>query len=362
MHRVLTLVSLTVIILVLGSAVGAQQVATQTLPPGLVGGVGGSASSWPFNATADHKWQWVFDTSLFAFQAPIVVQELSIRLSSPTATSAGGTFSNVTVTLASSPNDYRLNAAPPAGQDPVFANNLGGDASVVRTGPWVSGPVAAGSWIPLGITPGFTYDPSAGLDFVIQIEKCGTVSTFGSTFDMVTGPSGTVFANRYGHLTDCAATMRNNSANEAVLVVKLDYTAAPVTWQVNQPAATLVLDGGTGGGFGPITATRPVGQPAPLAATSTEVGSGFDAAFSLLPGVPLGGGALFTGGGQIVNLDLTDPSLLFIFNLGFNIPFTPATVNWSLPVPGTTSAQLVVLDPSQADGFALSALNTLVVL
>lgn len=346
-------------VIVLAHAAAAQTVATQTLPPGLSGTPGGSVSSWPFNTAADQKWQWVFDTSLFLQQGPMVIQEVSIRLSS-SATSAGGMFSNVIVTLASSPNDYRLNAIPPLGQDPVFANNLASDAQVVRSGPWNSGPVASGAWIPLGITPGFAYDPSAGLDLVIQIEKCGTTNVFGSTFDLISAASGTLGANRYGHTSDCAAAMRNNSANEAILVVKLDYTSAPMTWQTNQPAATLVLDGGTSTGFGPITAVRPAGQPAPLVATSSLTGAGWDAGVSALPGVPLGGGAIPTPGGQIVNLNFTDPNLVILFGMQFTNAFAAANLNWSLPVPGTSSAQLIVLDPGQLDGFALSAVNSLI--
>ena len=78
-------------------------------------------------------------------------------------------------------------------------------------------------------------------------------------------------------------------------------------------------------------------------------------------GVPLGAGALPTPGGQIVNLDLTDPTLTFVLGLGFVVPFAPISSSFSIGSPGILSAQLLVLDPGLADGLALSALNTLVV-
>jgi hypothetical protein len=77
--------------------------------------------------------------------------------------------------------------------------------------------------------------------------------------------------------------------------------------------------------------------------------------------VPLGGGGISTAGGQTINLDLTDPNLVFLFGLQFGLPFVPVNANVGLPVPGTLSFQLVILDPTQVAGFSLSALNTLIV-
>ena len=362
-----TAVAATICFVLLGLVrpVPGQGPSTQTLPPGYSNTGGNAVSSWPFNTLDDQKWQWVYDSSLFVQQGPMVIQELWLRFSSAGATSAGASIGDVTITLASSPNNYLANPAPPAGQDPVFANNLGPDATLVRTGPFVVGIVGGGvgvaNWIPLGIASGFTYDPSLGLDLVVQVEKCGTAMSFGTTFDMVTLAPTQLGATRYGHLNDCAAVTRNNFANEAVLVMKLDYAPLAPTWQINQVAASLIFDGGISSGFAPITSARSVGQTVPVSMVSNLPGQPFDIGIGFQLGVPVGAGAITTPGGQILNLNVSDPSLSFLLGLQFTLPISNLTLPFALQTPATMSLQLVVLNPGVVDGFSLSALNTLIV-
>ena len=197
---------------------------TQTLPSGFLNTDGNGATSFPQNTTNDHKWQWHYDSAEFSSTSPITISEIWVRASSPGSTVQAFDFPSFTVTLATATTDYTV-----SGHDPVFANNLSSDATVVRSGPWTGGPVAASggstaTWIPLGLTTAFVYDPTQGDDFIVQIEKCGTNSTWGTTMDGSAGGSGTNGGNRYGDTSNCAGTSHSFNNNEFVPIVKIDYT------------------------------------------------------------------------------------------------------------------------------------------
>ncbi len=197
---------------------------SQTLPAGFLTADGNGATSFPQNNTNDHKWQWHYDSAQFQSTGPITITEVWVRASTATASVAAFSFPSFVVTMASSPTDYTV-----AGHDPVFANNLNGDATVVKTGAWSSAAVPAsggstGTWIPLGLTGSFTYDPTAGDDFVIQIEKCGTNATWGATMDGASGAAGVNGGNRYGDTTNCSAASSSFNNNEFVPIVKIDFS------------------------------------------------------------------------------------------------------------------------------------------
>lgn len=205
----------------------AQQSAT--LPSGYLVASGNSSTSYPFSNASDHKWQWHYDASQLATSGPVVITEIWVRASAPTANLSAFSFPNLTVTLASSPTDYSVSGSlgqPP--HDPVFANNLNLDATVVRSGPFIGGPVTASggvsaTWIPLGLTPTFIYDPTTSQDFVMQIEKCGTTTQWDTSLDGISGAAGVVLGNRYGEIASCAATASTFQNNEFVPVIRLDY-------------------------------------------------------------------------------------------------------------------------------------------
>ncbi|NRA96150.1 MAG: lamin tail domain-containing protein [Planctomycetes bacterium] len=229
----------------------------QTLPAGFLAVNGGAATSYPQNTTTDHKWQWHYDSGEFQAAQPITITEVWVRASSASATVAAFNFPSFVVTMASSPTDYTV-----AGHDPVFANNLNSDATVVRSGAWSGAAVPASggtssTWIPLGLTSSFTYDPTQGDDFVIQIEKCGTVATWATTMDGSSGTAGVNGGNRYGDTASCVAATHSFNNNEYVPIVKIDYSV---------------------GGLSANFAASPTSGPAPLNVQFTDQSTSDDPA------------------------------------------------------------------------------------
>ena len=130
--------------------------------------------------------------------------------------------------MASSPTDYSVagNGTLP-GHDPIFANNLNSDATVVRPGaPWIDPAPPAATWLPLGMVVPFTYDPTLGNDFVFQIVKCGTNATWGQSIFGATGSAGANGGNRYGSTSSCAATSSTAQNNEYVPIILIDHNPA----------------------------------------------------------------------------------------------------------------------------------------
>jgi hypothetical protein len=201
----------------------AQPSLSQTLPRGFDAGTGGSGSAFPFNNTNDHIWQWHYDSGQFNAMGPIRILEISVRPLSP-AQAAAFSFPSVEVVVASSPTDYSVagNGTQP-GHASAFAANLNPDQLVVRpASPWsIATPTS--NWIPFGLTNSFLYDPTQGLDFVVQIRKCGTNVTWGASIFGATGSAGQVGGNRYGDQTNCMATNFSFNNNEYVPIVKIDY-------------------------------------------------------------------------------------------------------------------------------------------
>ena len=59
--------------------------------------------------------------------------------------------------------------------------------------------------------------------------------------------------------------------------------------------------------------------------------------------------------GQIVNANIAHATTVFLFNLGFTVPFAPFAIPVVQPVPLDLYSQMINLDPTQADGIAISA-------
>jgi len=191
---------------------------SQSLPPGFLTIEGNGSSSYPFNATADHKWQWHYDSSTFAATGPVLISQVYVRSTSLSANMSFD-FPALEVVMASSPTDYQV-----LGHDPVFDNNLNPDATVVRVmAPWGGNNVPPLTWISLEMDQPFLYDPSLGHDFVLQLRKCGNNVTWGESIDGQSGMSGTVGGNRYGDLADCNATSQTFNNNEFVPVIRIDW-------------------------------------------------------------------------------------------------------------------------------------------
>ena len=225
---------------------------SQTLPSGFDNVQGTSGTSFPQNTTSDHKWQWHYDNVNFTQTGPITITEVYVRALNPGDTVNAFDFTNFTVTLSEATTDYQVGA-----HDPIFANNLGAGSltQVVRTGQWSSPSIppsggATSTWIPFGLTTPFVYDPTSGEDFIVQIEKCGTVATWGVSMDGTPFPAapGTNRGNRYGDTSNCASLQSSFSNNEFVPIVRIDYmggggTTVYCTAKVNSLGCTPAISG-----------------------------------------------------------------------------------------------------------------------
>ncbi|MAG57348.1 MAG: hypothetical protein CMJ83_13730 [Planctomycetes bacterium] len=130
----------------------------------------------------------------------------------------------------------------------------------------------------------------------------------------------------------------------------------PQDYQLNTPGAALDIDGAIGAFCAPAAVTLAVGQAGTANATSiTGIGNPWDVALTIAPAVPAGGGALTTGGGQLLNIDIADPSFVTVFNLLANSPpFANLSVPLNFPGPATWAMQMVVIDPTTVSSLAFS--------
>ncbi len=333
-----------------GSLFG-QSACQQTLPAGWDGLDGPATVGNPFNVNLSQKWQYVYDSSNFVIQAPISITQLYVRAALPGFTGPGGTLNSLVVTMASCPFNFAAASA-------TMSANLASDATVMRTGAWTSGAIAAGgntgSWISLNLTTPFNYNPALGLDLVVQIERCGG-GTIGTNTDHVTGATN---ASRVGSGNSCAP-ISGGSPTGTVSIFRIDYVAGTPRWQVNQPAAHFDIDGQTNDACaGPISATRCAGASMTANLTSTAAASPWDLAIAPGSGVAGGAGGLVLPGGQVVNVNLASPGLTFLLGASFQTPFIPLSLPFTFPVaPFDLTAQMVLLTPSVAGGIALSAAN-----
>ncbi len=131
-------------------------------------------------------------------------------------------------------------------------------------------------------------------------------------------------------------------------------------FQTNQPEATSDVDGVTTNGFDPAVAESCTGGTAMLNFSSTEVNQPWDFGYAFAPA--LGGSVtgLALGSGQVVNVNVADPTFQYFNGGGFTTPFTG---NFSLPVTvpaaGVASMQSAHVAPAHPDGIALSQASQL---
>ena len=203
---------------------------SQTLPAGFDIADGNSSTAFPQNNTNDHRWQWHYDSTNFTFPGPILITEISVRASTPGASVGAFNFPSFTVTLVEASTHHQSTASgaqPP--HSTTFANNIL-TSGVVKTGPWTGGPVppsgaTAATWIPFGLTGSFIFDPTAGNDFIVQIEKCGTVATWGASMDMG-GGTPPMIGTRWGDTANCSSLTSSFMNVDLVPIVKIDFVPA----------------------------------------------------------------------------------------------------------------------------------------
>lgn len=131
------------------------------------------------------------------------------------------------------------------------------------------------------------------------------------------------------------------------------------TYETDDAAGSLDVDGVVSSGFSPAASTRCTGQTFNLNSTGTGT---FEIGVAFAPVVP--GGVLQTPGGQIVNLNLSDPSLFYL-NGGPVLSLLPHpgafTLTTALPAPTLASAQQLTTDVGHPDGFQLSQVPELTI-
>ena len=129
------------------------------------------------------------------------------------------------------------------------------------------------------------------------------------------------------------------------------------SWQVNQTMSYLDTDGVNNTPYnGPIIAQKQPGAAGQFNFGSSAPGLPFDVAATAAASAPQ---VLTTPSGQIVNINLLDPSFIWAYN-NFTLN-TPGSI-WNFPFNApsgtvTLAGQLVVIDAAHPDGFALSAPN-----
>lgn len=332
---------------------------SQTLPNGFLNVDGPSSTPYVINSTGDMKWHWVYDSAQFAANYQIIITEISVRAAAPANAVNAFSFANVGVTLASSNNNYGT-----ATYNTNYAANMGTDATLVRTGPWTSPgvPGAAGlataTWIPLGLTTPFTFDPTLGKDLIVQITKCGTPTTiWGPQMDGASAGTGLNGGNRYGTLNNCTSSTWTFSNNEFVPIIKIDYLpgAVPTMWQVNTPGCVFDINGAVAQTYAPAQSSRCIGATS-TATVGVAAGAPFDIAVQFGASVAVGSGGITFPTGQIFNLLFGNPTMFFV-NGGLGPMLLPSPGTFLIPFgtpPGTVAAQVLAVDPTQPGGFALS--------
>ena len=144
-------------------------------------------------------------------------------------------------------------------------------------------------------------------------------------------------------------------------------TACIPAYQVNQPNSSLDIDGAQSYGYSPAQTTVCPGDNFQVNINSA-VPTSYEIGVSATPAIPLGTPPAFTtGGGQIVNVDLTHPSFVYLNSFSPTVPSLTAfasgfTINAAIYAPVTLAAQMGVLDPTHADFISLSQASELTVL
>ncbi len=339
-----------------GPAFGQAQ--WQTLPRGFESISGNfityAAVGLNYNGSGSQQaWQWVYDSLDFVHQGPIAITQISVR-SASSVTSV--TLPSLQISLGVATSDYTslgLNLASNVSQ-----------SAVVRSGPLVVAPVLTGAWVPLNITSGYVFDPSNGRDFVVQLERCGGAEGFNihSTTPIGVSPAlGPIAANQIGNLVSCTSATSQFQSVGTAIIIRLDYmpicSIAP-EWQVNQFGASLALNSRSGDACRPIRHTQSTSQTSAVSLNGAS-GFPFEVVVDLGPGVSVSNGALRSPAGQIINLDLDSPSLMFLNGLQWTQGLQPMTIGVASALPIVVSAQMAVVDPASSEGFTLSAAGTL---
>ncbi|HMS18809.1 MAG TPA: hypothetical protein PKA37_18355, partial [Planctomycetota bacterium] len=167
---------------------------TQTLPPEMQLLEGTGQLLGPFSSGGSERWQWVYDSSYFKIQRPILIKGLALRSDARLAL-APFQFPSVQVVMASATADFSsLNTSN-------LDANLGSDALVVRNPLPFTGAGSPGTnceptvFHELVLGQSFFYNPALGQDLVIDIRVCTPTIPWSVPVDAVGGTLGTALGN-----------------------------------------------------------------------------------------------------------------------------------------------------------------------
>lgn len=250
--------------------------------------------------------------------------------------------------LASSPavaGLWEANLTSPA----VIHDSTGNPLLGPYTFPWT-----LNQWTPLPdvAAAGFTWDGVSDVG-IFYTSSPGTTGTFSARRTSTNlRHAVTVF-----QATNQAPTSNGNFA----MKVRLTWAGGTPVFQVNQPNATLLIGAALPQPCLLATTTEFIGATVNVAVQSGNIGFGWDLALTAPEApLPLGSGGIPLSGGQIVNIDITAPSLLFLNNQ----LLPPFPGNIILPVTGTgpiaAAAQMIIIDGASPIGFSLSAPGRLI--
>ncbi len=171
----------------------------------------GSATTAVWRSTAMH-FQVIYDSTHLVTQGvtgPISIFRLRFRAGDGVLSSGGATYALANVQLSSCPVNY-------ASATTTFANNRGADNQLCYSGPITTLPTAGGApndaFVDLVLANPFTYDPTLGLDLVIEVDSAAPSGTVPST--AVTS----LRCRRISAATPTAATGTSNGSAACVLV------------------------------------------------------------------------------------------------------------------------------------------------
>lgn len=239
-----TILTLSVLALALALPAAAQlPTFTQTLPIGYDAQDGNYTvpDGGNFGAAVGQRWQYAYRWTNFQHQCPIAITEISLRNNSD-ANMQGGTYTNVSVQLASGLNTFNTMST-------IYANNLDpADLTTVFMGDvtipayTAAGATTAPFNVNIPFNTGFFYfDPSRQKDLVIDITTAGATTPSGFAADGVFSAS--VTGSQTGHRTDHTAPVATWQNYDACAVLEIKYTlGSPIHF--NMDAFT------TGGGVG----------------------------------------------------------------------------------------------------------------
>lgn len=224
----------------------------------------------------------------------------------------------------------------------------------VTTAPLSSIGVAGGDWLRVGVTMDLTANGGVGLGSV----EVQNITAGATTMTPVAALQSVPLA-----LDQTAADASNPIAWNAVWLHfegatygldNIGVGVKTVEYQVNSSLASMTVDGVVGSTTSAAMVNLTVGQVATVSLQSTNVGQIWDVGTVGSPLVPASAGAVVTPDGDLINVDLTDPTFSFLWGGFASPPFGNPTLPLSFPAPTSLSGQFAVGDPTSITGARLS--------